>query len=445
MVVLVLGLIMTELIFRAMLFSNNNRFSQFREPGDYADFYSEDLFWKLYYRWDGKYKPPECVQPELGWTGNFARYSLMHFDLESYEGKRPVLLYGDSYAACSRPAAICFEEILNNNSVFASENHLYNYGVGGYGLDQIYLLFDKTYRNFENPFVVFSLYIYDLDRSILSVRTGQKPYFKIKGDSLKLHEVPLDANPGDYFKKNPPRVFSYLWRKFLFSKQNFLGTELTKQILGYNKVIEEKKQINQLILQQVVGKLKKDNIDFVFLVFHQLEYGRDNFGPEAENDWRNILLKDFFKRNKVPFIWSKDVILEDSIYRSYDIHQYFLPGDGHPTTHLNKLIAGQIKSFVMNSPSFSDKRIITDNERVKRIKKDTLVSFNITDQSLNFYDLGFTWYKDYLFYLEKEIRRDPGYMEMLREKAGEKNLNIDQVVRKFAMWLVYDNEKDCRN
>ena len=444
LIALIVSFALAEMIFRVMIFSHNKVFEKFRNPGDYADYFSEDLYWKLYYRWDGKYKPPVCVQPELGWIGNYSRYSLIHNEMEKFDGKRPVLLYGDSYAACSRPAAVCFEEILNNDNEFSQSNYLYNYGTGGYGLDQIYMLFDKTWKHYEKPFVVFSLFIHDMDRVALTVRTGQKPYFIADGDSLKLMGVPLEKSPEDFFSQHPPRAFSYLFRKFLFSELNFLGKKNTRWFLSIDKADENKMKISRTILKSVVDDLRQHNADFIFLVFHILHYNQDNFGNEAEHDWRNVLLKDFFKENDVPYLWSKDIIQADPLFDPYKIEQYMIPEDGHPTTHLNMLIADKIKEQVSLSDANRENRIMDDLVRINRIELDSAFSINTNDKGKTFFDYDLDYYKDYLFYLEKEIRLDAGYMELLKEKAVEKNLTLDETIRSFAMWLIYDLEKDCR-
>ena len=71
--------------------------------------------------------------------------------------------------------AICFEEILNGDPEFSRENYLLNYGVAGYGVDQIYLLFEQSLELYRRPLVVVSLLRTDLDRTILS---DQKPHFE---------------------------------------------------------------------------------------------------------------------------------------------------------------------------------------------------------------------------------------------------------------------------
>ena len=55
----------TELGFRAMLFLDTPYMQRYRDPGLYAYFESDD-YWKLYFIFGGKYKPPKTPHPLLG-------------------------------------------------------------------------------------------------------------------------------------------------------------------------------------------------------------------------------------------------------------------------------------------------------------------------------------------------------------------------------------------
>ena len=230
-----IALFVGELAFRAVIFSGSEIFKNLRNPENYASSNNESDYWKLSYEFGGEYKPPKNPHPLLGWIGNFDRETLMHNDAGKLNNRRPVILYGDSYAQCVAEA-LCFEDFLNNDSAFLKEHYFLNYGVGGYGVDQISLLYKNTIDKFEKPFVVFSLMNYDIDRSILSVRTGQKPYFEIENDSLVLRGTPINQNPEEFFEENPIKIKSLLFRKFLYSKLNFLPDWFTSYYKEENRI-----------------------------------------------------------------------------------------------------------------------------------------------------------------------------------------------------------------
>ena len=170
----VLTLIVAEIVFRIAIFIDLPTFNKLKNPALYADYFSDDDYWKLYYVFDGQYKPPENPHPLLGWIHDFSRTTYLHNKSKYLDSKRPVLLYGDSFAACVQDVE-CFQDILNKDYEFSKEHYLLNYGVGGYGVGQIFLLMQNSFRLYEDPFVIISIMTGDLDRSILSVNTAQKP------------------------------------------------------------------------------------------------------------------------------------------------------------------------------------------------------------------------------------------------------------------------------
>jgi hypothetical protein len=332
----------SELLLRLVLFSENSAFEFLRHPQYYADYFSDDDYWKLYARFDGRHKPPESPHPVLGWIGAFSRDDYSHHQSANIHDRQPVLLYGDSFAKCSQ-SATCFEEILNNDEQFSRDHYLLNYGVDGYGVDQIFLLLQNTIDLYEDPFVVFSLMTADLDRSILTVRIGQKPRFRIEDDSLMLEQTPIYPNPDDFFAKNPPRIRSYLYRRILYA--NFVPKRFRSFLRRESARTNEKTQINEMIILEAVRELNARRIDYVFVIFHG--NWRAVGTIDSEGDWRDRFLKKLFEEHEIPYIWSRDIVRAASEDSGRPLEDYFVPHDGHPTTHYNTLIAGRIKRLVL--------------------------------------------------------------------------------------------------
>jgi hypothetical protein len=272
---------------------------------------------------------------------NFSRETYLHDKAHEIGNRRPVLLYGDSFAETSS-SALSFQEILNGNEGFSKNHYLLNYGVGGYGVDQIYLLMKHSLHQYKQPFVVFSLMTLDLDRSILSVRTGQKPRFHVVDQSLELSAQPIYPNPDDFFNNHPPQIGSYLYRAALQS--GILPTSVSAWLRGDQATIEKKKELNALILSQALKELKNHNIDFIFLVFHPHIPGISSL--DKESDWRDPFLRNLFQRFDVPYIWSKDLIKDLGPMNALDYSDYMGP-DGHPTTLFNTIIAERIQEVVL--------------------------------------------------------------------------------------------------
>lgn len=108
---LIICFALAEVAFRLVLFSDISLFDNLRHPRYYADYFSDDDHWKLYYKFGGKCKPPKHPHPLLGWVGDFNRENYKHNQSDNIKNRRPVLLYGDSFAACVSQGE-CFQDIL---------------------------------------------------------------------------------------------------------------------------------------------------------------------------------------------------------------------------------------------------------------------------------------------------------------------------------------------
>lgn len=398
-----IALVIGEFIFRALIFGDMEAMDKYRYPGNFAEIFSDD-YWKLAYKFDRETnKPPEHPHHLLGWSLYFDHYSYMHDDYPKLGKRRPVLLYGDSFAMCV-DSTDCFEDYLNADSSFSKDHYFLNYGVGGYGVGQILLLFEQTVDRFEKPFVVFSLLTKDLDRSILSVRTGQKPFFDVENDSLVLKGLPIDPNPAHFFEENPPEITSYLWRKFLYSGINFFPEKFDEKIKGKTTYLQEIREVNAKILERAIADLKARDLDFVFLIFHS----EDDFRLDEDLEWRNAYLRDILDRNEVPYIWSRDLVREDEHYADYQHERYIIPIDGHPTSYLNGLIANRIKEIVL---------------------RDSLGSF--TPDSLNP-----QFFHNQAAEFVHQMQSDSVWMTKLGAKSEELGIPLEQVMWEDALFMV---------
>lgn len=350
----VVTLVAAEFIFRSVLFGKNPRFEFLRDPSRYAlyyrdgseDFYNED-YWKLNYLFGRGFEMND-PHPLLGWTGFFDKNTYDHRQSDNTETKRPVLLYGDSFAMCV-DSVECFDDILNGDSVFSKEHVLLNYGVGGYGTDQIYLLFHETVQKYKNPYVVFSLLTTDLDRSMLSARDGQKPYFISKNGEMALQGTPITMKSSEYFDENRPEITSYLWNRLV----NTSLLSLVKTETGRLQYIEKIKEINTLILNKTFEELKTLHTDYVVLIFQPAWHNPD--------DWRLLFLREICEKNDVPYICDVDIRKKAMHENSLEAQKLFIPNDGHPTSLANKIVSNEIKTLVMGASGYPLSTSLSEN------------------------------------------------------------------------------------
>ena len=62
----------------------------------------------------------------------------------------------------------------------------------------------------------------------------------------------------------------------------------------------------------------------------------------------NIFIKD-----NIRFINTRDLVERDTAFDNYDYFRYCILGDGHPTSHYNKLLCDEIKKYIINYDSYA--------------------------------------------------------------------------------------------
>lgn len=352
-----LTLVLCEIGFRTLLFSDYAFMQRFRVPSLYADTLSDDDHWKLYYLFDGRFSPPARPHPLLGWVGQFSRETYEHIDTQHIGGRRPVLLYGDSFAACAITVRPCFQQILNADHDFSQGHYFLNYGVGGYGVDQIYLLLQNSIDLYKNPLVIVSLMTEDLDRSLQTVRVGQKPYFEVIGDRLVLRGTPIDPDPKRFFAEHPPQITSYLYNFLTHSE--LVPWRVRQYLNGEEDKRRQKLLVNKHILLQMIKELRARKLEFMFLIFHPKEQA-------VFDHWRDEFLKELLNANQAPFLSTREMVKADAQRTQREIAEYYLPGDGHPTADQNVLIADQLKQVILARAASKDREmtnVVAQRER----------------------------------------------------------------------------------
>jgi len=339
-----ISLLAAELATRWLLFGDTEIAWSLRDPRHYADHDSEDDYWKLARVLGRNWHPPRRPHPILGWSGDFDRQTYRHHAARSVGQRRPVLLYGDSFSACVGDVA-CFEDILNADPAFAAENYLLNYGVGGYGLDQIWQLLEHSIDNYVGadsraPFVIVGLMVTDLDRSVLSVRTGQKPRFALVAGELQQVGAPIAPDAEQWFREHPPEISSYAWRYVIRHPACPRPLSLWLQAGAARR--EEKRALNAAILERICAALESRGLEFTFLVFHLLPATAE---LDPDHAWRAEFLREWFEARGVPYLFSEEIVARSA--PDPDHTEFFQPGDGHPTTLQNSLIAAEIRALLL--------------------------------------------------------------------------------------------------
>jgi len=267
--------------------------ARLRQPQYFSAGENEDDYWKLQYMFlDAEHKGP-ASQPDanLGWTACIADpRTCEHVDESKLRGRTPILLYGDSFAQCNTPEDECFPAILERSDL-AKQYRMLDFGVGGYGFDQTYLLLARSINRYAalDPIVIVSLLTEsDLDRSTLSFRCWPKPRLDIVDDRLRSRGGPLITDPDEWLKQNPLGFASFLWR-FLQYKHIPLVGGLQRLVRGESRHAAEARELNRKILIEIEHELASRHLRHFILLFH--------IEPAALQrlemfDWQEPLVRD---------------------------------------------------------------------------------------------------------------------------------------------------------
>jgi hypothetical protein len=144
--------------------------------------------------------------------------------------------------------------------------------MGGYGLDQIYLMYRETHRLVADPIVLVGVLVSDdLDRTVLTMRTSTKPYFVVGATGvLSLEGVPITQQTAAECHRAPLKINSYL--AALVKRKLFPDEE--------EQVTARKTAINAKLLEAFT----QDDAAPTFVLF----YNRQDIGRE---DWRERFMK----------------------------------------------------------------------------------------------------------------------------------------------------------
>ena len=324
-----------------------------REPSLYANSLGDDDYWLLRHRWNRDGGSPfgrNVVHPTLGWAPAQTEQNPLGIHrrgryVPDYDGD-VVLFFGDSFVAGDLPDQLEteLEAQLSVRRLPSSSNSptIYNYGVGGYGVDQILLRFELSHSQFSNPVILFGMLLTDLDRSVLKIRDAPKPHFEIDDGELVLNEVPLPEDPEEHLLRASPSFKSYLlalvrqrWRR---SREREVGLET-----AYRR--EEKMELNRLLLERAQATALERDIPLHFMLLYTQ-------GGLASQGWREKFVKSELERLGADYFDSKPALLTGAEEAGVRWQHYYLP-DGHHTREGNRVIVVALAAYLAGQPRWS--------------------------------------------------------------------------------------------
>lgn len=286
------ALILFEIALRVVLFHTSLQVPLLKSPSYYAKDEEEYWIFQGIFSKTWRVEPsssPQSVSgefydhwgaslifdPELGYvrkpdvkipcheTTNFATRGLHDY---AVNGKK-VLFFGDSFTetnACSGESLSPKMEKLLNTDVL-------NFGIGGYGFDQIYLYLRRLAPQFkaEDSLFLVGIIPEDMSRMLLKVRTSPKPYFTIKNNALQLHTDHINLTTfNDWY--TAPFFRSYLYYLIRAKTgQRVLDADIELNAPARWRQVDE---LTYLILDEYKKLETESSIKVTFVIFPYLSH-----------------------------------------------------------------------------------------------------------------------------------------------------------------------------
>lgn len=339
-----------EAAIRLAIFTDLLPVEKLRQPLHYADPWYDDDYWKLEYIFEQQAgvgptaragQVERDLHPLLGWAPKVSEVNPLGivtdvpYTLADVEPA--VLFFGDSYVDGPEPIATKLPQLLDP---LLENRHVVNYGVSGYGVDQIYLRFLDAHTRFKNPIVLIGIQDRDLDRTILSIRGGQKPVLAIEDGELVPGNLPI-SDTMSFVRAHPVELDSYLLR-FGLMRLRRLGLERPiDRLLGYDDRQDMKVRLNRKILESFKEEAQKADLRLYFVLFYVQADMR-------EENWREVFLKRTLQELEMPYFDTKTYLLELLESQGGSVEDYWSNEHGHPTGEANLLFARGIAAWLQH-------------------------------------------------------------------------------------------------
>lgn len=305
--------------------------AKLRKPEHFARDIGDDDYWKLQALFtDPANEPPVNTDPVLGWTAGIAPGTYVHPDEAHVGARRPILLFGDSFAACVVPPEHCWQGLFERTEL-ARDHALLNFGAGGYGLDQVALLIERVLPRFagRDPIVIVGVLADDdLERCALSIRCWPKPRFTLDGGELEL-ETPGDTTTRAWLAAHPPSIPSYLGRLAAraFAPANRFAPSYTDPAR-----IPAQRELALAILARIHTTLRAQHVERSFLVSFAGE-GALQDTPRAR--WQHETLLDFSRASGMPCVDTRPYLEAAALDDRVAMGTLFGSGDPMQAGHYN--------------------------------------------------------------------------------------------------------------
>jgi hypothetical protein len=308
-----------------------------RRPHLYANPYSDDDFFKLVRLWKWKLETTDdspvgisaiAPHPLLGWaypeTSDNPLGALTDAPYRIDPAQPTIFFYGDSFVARGEPMADKLPQQLGR--VLGTGVRVFNLGVSGYGLDQIFLRFRESHGAVPGASIVVGVMTEDIDRCVLTYRNHPKPWFEVQENALVLRCVPVPSSSVVFLEQQPLALRSF----FAAAVRRAAAYLSVGASFDVETRRDEKEQIASLLLGEFARIAREEQLDLRFVVF----------SPSGGGGWRREFLTRELQRNGLPFVDAEGV-LRASMGEGGRFEDFF-DASGHLEARANAILAEAI-------------------------------------------------------------------------------------------------------
>ncbi len=221
-----------------------------------------------------------------------------------------------------------------------------NFGVAGYGLDQILLSYRELVREYQPDVVIVAIYPEDFWRATRSFRdTGHaKPYFTLSGKQLLLHNVPTPQPFELKYNQFPDLIESNKIEDFF--EKSILYRLFRRAILRIGKDLgwvdpdsTDEWLLGRQLLKAFLSDIRADGAQALFVIVPPDRW----FKSSQEDSFKRSLLR-FVEREQVPTIDLTPIFLK--LIQQSDLTEYYIKDDWHWTAKGHKLVALTLMDYI---------------------------------------------------------------------------------------------------
>jgi hypothetical protein len=344
LLVFIVGLCAAELALRFLLFSDHPaivaRTRALRKPMNFAGRTHDDEYWKLVHAFRGE-NPSRTVPRDslLGWVRkDVTPLTYEHRQAADLRGRRPLLVFGDSFANCVIGQEECWEGFMQRSRL-DQQYRVVNYVTGGYGFDQTILMMRAAlplYLELDPVVVVTLLIDADLERSTLRCRELPKPHFSVDAGGQLVLDGAVAASWPEFLAAHPIQIKSFLW-SFLLHGTDVLPRKWVSRLTHAGAKIAASQELNRELLELAVSELEASGVEYFFLLFHT----RTNYQPDASTRWEEPFFIEHLERLDVPYLLSRVLLRRAALERGVSETSFYIkrgPGLNHLTTEGNSIV-----------------------------------------------------------------------------------------------------------